>query len=353
MAVDKSSRLNIASNIAPGNYLPTLRQTFNNTQNWTVPVGVQGIVVVMSGGGGGGGSSGNSTNNGGAGGGGGGTGIEAVGVTPGDTVAITIGAGGNGGNGGASQSGNAGSATTVGIGNMLYTANGGSGGSPGNNTNGSGGGSTGNFNVGPKTAGTSGIQSPIPTNFVIEFSEFAQVFTTNTASWNTPARDSTTIGSTAGVMQTGSTISANIGNLVPYSGQNTNMVVTNNGNYLSYSGQGGQGGFFDSNLAGFQTSNYFISPRDGISGIVGGGGGGSALNGRPSGCGGGGAGGAGGDQNNTVQRGGGGGGGLSGAGATNTTAAGGAGGTGGGGGGAGVQAGAGAAGGAGAVLIYY
>jgi hypothetical protein len=366
MAVDKSSRLNISSNTSAGNYLPTLRQTFNNTQNWTVPTGVSGVVIVLAGGGGGGGSSGNTTNQGGAGGAGGGSGLQAVGVISGDTIAVTIGTGGNGGTGGSLQTGNAGNATTVGVGNLLYTANGGGGGGPGNNNNGSSASNTGNFVIAGKTVGTSGIQPVIPTNFVIDFNESADVFysSSNTGpAWNTPARGraNTGIASPSGIARTGSSISTNLVQLTPYSGNNTNMVpyiasanIGSNGTYLAYSGQGGVSGEFDGNQWGGQSNTYGISPKDGISGLVGGGGGGSYLNSRPSGAGGGGHGGAGGDAAQGVnQRGGGGGGGLTGAGQTNTTSTGGNGGTGGGGGGGGTQAGAGGAGGAGAVLIYY
>jgi hypothetical protein len=361
MAVNKSSRLNISSNTSSGNTLPTLRQTFNNTQNWTVPTGVQGIIVVLSGGGAGGGSANSGNNFGGSGGGGGGTGIEALGVIPGDTVAVTIGAGGNGGAGGSTSDGVAGGITTVGVGNTLLTANGGREGRAGNNNNGAGGGQSGNFTLNSRTAGTIGTQIPIPTNVVIEFSEATGAFygVNSNASWNSLGRGangSLVASPGTGQSNNGSSILTNIGNLLPYSGNNTNIVITNTNLYAAYSGGGGISGNWDTSNTGFTgnfPNTYRITPRDGISGLVGGGGGASLLNDLPSGAGGGGHGGFGGDMNTTSQRGGGGGGGLTGAGATNTSSAGGAGGTGGGGGGGGTHVGAGGAGGAGAVLIYY
>jgi hypothetical protein len=360
MAVDKSSILNIASNTAPGNYLPNLRQTFNNTQNWTVPTGVRGIIVVMAGGGGGGGSSNSGQNFGASAGGGGGTGVEAVGVIPGDTVAVTIGAGGAGAVANSLSDGASGGTTTVGVGNTLLIANGGSAGRAGNNNNGAGGGSSGNFVVGPKTAGSIGTQIPIPTNVVIDFGESSSVFfgSTSNATWNSISRGNNIFNSTGvGDAFNGSSILSNVGNLSPYSGNNTNIVTTTNTYYAAYSGSGGHSGNYDGTNNGYTTNGsntYSISPRDGISGLVGGGGGASNLNGNPSGAGGGGHGGFGGAMNTTTRRGGSGGGGLIDAGVTNTTASGGAGGTGGGGGGGGVaDTGAGGAGGAGAVLIYY
>ncbi len=98
---------------------------FTTTQNWSVPLGVTRIFVTAVGGGGGGGGGGNEGNFWGAGGRAAsgywngniapasGTRLTPIAVTPGEILAITIGAGGAGGaNGAAGASGTAGLAGT-------------------------------------------------------------------------------------------------------------------------------------------------------------------------------------------------------------------------------------------------
>jgi hypothetical protein len=105
-------------------------QTFTSNGTFTVPVGVNSIVVECWGSGGGGGSS--NTNGGGsrAGGGGGGGGYSylVIAVTPGNTYNIVVGTGGAGGNNGNGANGSSSTfnATTV-------VANGGRGGGQGGN----------------------------------------------------------------------------------------------------------------------------------------------------------------------------------------------------------------------------
>ncbi len=96
MALDKSKSQNSPFNVDASIPSISLRQTFNTTQNWTVPDGVYGIWVLLAGGGGGGNGKLSTGAGGQAGSGGNGTFGYTV-VTPGSTVGITIGAGGNGG----------------------------------------------------------------------------------------------------------------------------------------------------------------------------------------------------------------------------------------------------------------
>jgi len=75
-----------------------LKQTFNNTQNFTIPAGVTKVIALTVGGGGGGGGAGiDASQNAGAGGAGAGFGIHEIYVTEGQSMGITIGAGGTGG----------------------------------------------------------------------------------------------------------------------------------------------------------------------------------------------------------------------------------------------------------------
>lgn len=97
MTVEKSKNQNSPFESSSNISSPTLRQTFNTTQNWTVPDGVYGIWVFLAGGGAGGNSR-ITTNSANGSGGSGGNGVFGyTPVTPGSTVGITIGAGGNGG----------------------------------------------------------------------------------------------------------------------------------------------------------------------------------------------------------------------------------------------------------------
>ena len=108
-------------------------QVFTSSGTFTVPTGVTSVKVTVVGGGGGGGF-GATSSGGGGGGGGGGVAVEFVtGLTPGGTVAVTVGAGGaiNGGTGGTSSFGAFCSATGGGGGsaNSVGNAAGGGGGS--------------------------------------------------------------------------------------------------------------------------------------------------------------------------------------------------------------------------------
>jgi len=138
--------------------LPELRPGFAQVQgftasgSFTVPAGVTRVRVRAHGGGGGGG--GNTTQGGGGGGGGGGYAEGIYAVTPGQVVAVTVGAGGAGGpnNAGTSgaNSGGSGGASSFGA---FLTAGGGSGGqgsmSGGQGNSGPGGsGSGGAVNMG-------------------------------------------------------------------------------------------------------------------------------------------------------------------------------------------------------------
>lgn len=103
-------------------------QTFTSSGSFTVPAGITVLAVSVGGGGGGGGGCVLANS-----GGGGGSGAEAFGivsVTPGATVAVTVGAGGSAG---ASGGGNGGSGGTSSFG-VYVTATGGAGGT-GNSTN--------------------------------------------------------------------------------------------------------------------------------------------------------------------------------------------------------------------------
>jgi hypothetical protein len=139
MTVDKSKLQNSPFGASPTNAV-NLRQTFNNTQNWTVPNTVSGIYVHLVGGGSGGGSrnTGGQTANGK--GGTGGNGVFAyTPVVPGSTVGITIGAGGAGGtlrpNTDNLQEGEAGGLTYVNTSGASWVAGGGMKGATQNTTN--------------------------------------------------------------------------------------------------------------------------------------------------------------------------------------------------------------------------
>jgi hypothetical protein len=134
-------------------------QVFTSTGTFTVPTGITKVkVTVVGGGGGGAGADGCQTW--GAGGGGGGAAIEIIsGLTPGGTVAVTVGTGGAGGGTGVGGTGNTSSF------GAYCSATGGSGGSYINLLGGSGGvGSGGDLNIAGQpgvsvTANTSGKPS--------------------------------------------------------------------------------------------------------------------------------------------------------------------------------------------------
>lgn len=102
-------------------------QKFIAGGTFTIPTGVTGVVVTLFGGGGAGGGA--TAANVGSGGGSGGYAVKTLtGLTPGNTIAVTVGAGGTGVSGAA---GNAGAASTIASGTQTITtvtANGGLGG---------------------------------------------------------------------------------------------------------------------------------------------------------------------------------------------------------------------------------
>ena len=105
--------------------IPNGIQVFDTTGSWTVPAGVTRARVSAWGGGGGGGGA-SDCGGAGFGGGAGGYGQSIVSVTPGESVSVTIGAGGTAGVGGSNKTnGGSGGNTTF----KTITANGGSGGS--------------------------------------------------------------------------------------------------------------------------------------------------------------------------------------------------------------------------------
>jgi hypothetical protein len=155
-------------------------QTFTSSGNFTVPAGVTSVTVELWGGGGaGGGANGGNSNARSGGGGAGGTfTLATVSVTPGEVIAVTVGAGGTGVSGDAGNPGGtssfgtyasaiggqggvdgrngarmgAGAPVSVGI-----TYNGGSGATaPANNQSGGGGASAGSGSNGNNAAGTTG-----------------------------------------------------------------------------------------------------------------------------------------------------------------------------------------------------
>jgi hypothetical protein len=115
------------SSTLPFTLTPTL-QSFTGSGTFTIPTGVTAVKVTLVGGGGAGGGS-TAANNGG-GGGAGGIAVKFLSsLTPGNTIAVTVGAGGTGVS---AAGGNNGSASTIASGTQVITtvtANGGSGGS--------------------------------------------------------------------------------------------------------------------------------------------------------------------------------------------------------------------------------
>ena len=125
--------------------------TTSSTSPWTIPPGVTSVTVQMWGGGGAGGAAlGNSTPNGGGGGGGGGYSTTTLtGLTPGNTIAFSIGAGGAGAIG---ASGTAGGDTSF---TGVTTAGGGGGGVLATTSTAGTGGTGSAFNGGAGDIGTS------------------------------------------------------------------------------------------------------------------------------------------------------------------------------------------------------
>ena len=167
-----------------------LEYTTSGSYSWVVPSGLVSACVLTVGGGGASGSSGSNVS-GGGGGGGGLAYVNALSVTPGETLTLVVGAGGveTGGAGGLSEvkrgatvltqaTGGTGGASAVGGGNVIYApggtatvgtgGSGGAGGQPLSNTGGGGGGGaagysgnggnggSGNSDNYPGTAGAGG-----------------------------------------------------------------------------------------------------------------------------------------------------------------------------------------------------
>lgn len=146
--------------------------TINTSTTFVVPAGVEFLWISGSGGGGGGGTGGDSgtfgasTNGGGGGGGGGGSlkATELMDVSPGETLTITLGAGGSGGSNLSNRDtgspnikfGNTGGSTTVAgtFGTLLFT--GGTGGGNGQEVDGSVGGNGGFWRLDGGLVATSG-----------------------------------------------------------------------------------------------------------------------------------------------------------------------------------------------------
>lgn len=138
---DNSTQITAAN---PSVYVGMRSQVFTSSGTFTIPAGINAIKVSLQGGGGGGGGAAYSTNygtfgNGGAGGNGGYAEGYLTGLTPGNTLTITIGAGGAGGaanvgvtsyfNGRLGSNGTTGGTSTISSGTQTITAQGATGGS--------------------------------------------------------------------------------------------------------------------------------------------------------------------------------------------------------------------------------
>lgn len=96
ITVDAKGRVTSATtNAFSSSYVGGRGQVFTSNGTFTIPTGVTAVKVTVVGGGGGGGGAANAQ---GSGGGGGGTAISFLtGLTPGNTLAVTVGSGGGGG----------------------------------------------------------------------------------------------------------------------------------------------------------------------------------------------------------------------------------------------------------------
>lgn len=179
--ISDSAAVDVLDNGVPATILANLKaglnagyrqKRFTTSGSFIVPAGVTTVYLsgCAGGGGGGGGSSRNSTSSAGTGGGGGGSGQSVikypVSVTPGQTIAVTIGAGGSSGpaaTAAAAGSGGAGGNTIFGTLLTLVAGAGGSGGNYGTVAQSGGTGGNGYPNGGvavssqPTTAGQYGI----------------------------------------------------------------------------------------------------------------------------------------------------------------------------------------------------
>ena len=155
----------IDSQFTTASGLPTGQQLFTSNGTFTVPDDVTSISVVCVGGGGGGGTSNQEDELGGGGGGGALAYVNNITTTPGESLTITVGAGGNpggsnangtaGGNSSLSRGGTTLCSAGGGSGGGAEAGNGGAGGTVITGTGGSGG-SGGNANEGTENFGAGG-----------------------------------------------------------------------------------------------------------------------------------------------------------------------------------------------------
>lgn len=137
-------------------YTPPSQVVFTTTgaTSWVVPPGITQISAVCIGGGGGGSGADGGRGESNSGGGGGGLAYGTIAVTPGETLTVTVGAGGTSG---AGNAGTAGGATTIARGVTVLLSGGGGGGGPERNAGvGAAGTSTGTDRLGGGTGGTGG-----------------------------------------------------------------------------------------------------------------------------------------------------------------------------------------------------
>ena len=235
------------------------------TSSWTVPAGVNTVsAVVIAGGGGGGGSDGFRTE-GNSGGGGGGTGYGQFVVIPGETLTITVGAGGTSSSGGNGTTGGSSSITRDTIG--LISTTGGTGGAERVITSRPGGTATwGFYNVTFFGGGTGGVGGGASDNDSGGGGGGAAGYTANGG-----AGGNTGIGLSGSGGGGGGGGATNAGQ--GYSGGGTGLLGSGGGDgaggALNANGGGGSGG-----IAGTQVSG----------GLYGGGGGARDNNSAGAGC---------------------------------------------------------------------
>lgn len=279
MSVDKSRNILPFDASIPISAPPSLKQTFNNTQNWTVPSGVNGIWVHLVGGGGGGTARINSNSLNGTGGAGGNATIGFTPVTPGETIGITIGAGGTGGvvqtNDTGNQLGNAGGDTFVNTSGTSWGAGGAMKAGNSNPTNG-------------QTSGTRGGLKWGVTRQQIKFGSKNQSPRLLQTFWMQGIEGCWGGGTNGTINYNGSSNNAILGSSATYAGASGGFGSTNATNLPSTGG--------NSNMYGFNGGaggNNIGGGGGGGAGIAGNGGNASGNNGGTGGAGGGGGGGQG------------------------------------------------------------
>lgn len=277
MSVDKSRNILPFDASIPISAPPSLKQTFNNTQNWTVPSGVNGIWVHLVGGGGGGTARINSNQINGTGGAGGNATIGFTPVTPGETIGITIGAGGSGGvvqtNDTGNQLGNAGGDTFVNTSGTSWGAGGAIKAGPSSSTN-------------AQTSGTRGGLKWGMTRQQIKFGSKNQSPRLLQTFWAQGLEGCWGGGVNATINYNGSSNTSINGQSATYAGASGGFGSTNGTNVVSSGG--------NSNIYGFNGGtggNNISGGGGGGAGIAGNGGAGSGYNGGAGGAGGGGGGG--------------------------------------------------------------